>query len=73
MVRPQNEFGRGGARLCVGPERKRFVWQWLHMIQEIRETGVRCDCLLIPRIEQPLRYAVQYADESTRLHYNTTA
>lgn len=32
-----------------------------------------CDCLLIPRIEQPLRYAVQYADESTRLHYNTTA
>jgi RHS repeat-associated protein len=25
----------------------------------------------VPRIEQPLRYAGQYADESTGLHYNT--
>jgi len=29
------------------------------------------DALLVPRIDQPLRYPGQYADESTGLHYNT--
>ncbi len=126
-------------------ERKRFVWQGLRMVQELRETGVSSyvyspeaaytplarldtvigealavatietarrgarvyhfhtdlvgaplevtddagelawvgrykawgkvehgeDQLAIARIEQPLRYAGQYADDSTGLHYNT--
>lgn len=29
------------------------------------------DVSLLPRIDQPLRYPGQYADEKARLHYNT--
>lgn len=133
----RSETIREPNRIESRTERKRFVWQGLRLVQELRETGVSNylyspddayaplaridqalsdaqakgavvyhfhtdlvgtplevsdeagelawagryqawgkvarseDAALNPRIEQPLRFPGQYADEGTGLHYNT--
>lgn len=58
-----------GAPLEVTDEAGDLVWAGRYGAWGKVERGE--DSRLTPRIEQPLRYAGQYADEGTGLHYNT--
>ncbi|OAI60567.1 YD repeat (two copies), partial [Ralstonia solanacearum] len=58
-----------GAPLEVTDEAGDLVWTGKYGAWGKVERGE--DSRLTPRIEQPLRYAGQYADEGTGLHYNT--
>lgn len=58
-----------GAPLEVTDELGELAWAGKYSAWGKVEMGE--DVALVPRIDQPLRYPGQYADEQTGLHYNT--
>ncbi|GLU35765.1 RHS repeat-associated core domain-containing protein [Trinickia caryophylli] len=58
-----------GAPLEVTDEAGELAWAGRYAAWGKVDRGE--DRLYMPKIEQPLRYAGQYADDSTGLHYNT--